>query len=117
MQHIEEKMASGVLERIDAMFYGWCHASIHYVSIFFTYPTQNSVGYASKCVFFTSHDNEEEQSADEHLQLIKFVLAQYKNCASNVVAVITDSCGVNKAIAIPMGAISVSCVILSTDQN
>lgn len=108
-QRVEEKISSGVSEKISVMFGGWCNAGTHYKTIFFTYPTQDAAGSASNCVAFTPLENEDDQTAYEHVQLFECVLGLYNKSISNVGALISDNCAVNKDVARQIGCQFISC--------
>lgn len=75
----------------------------HTMSCLSFYIPKHIVGYACKCVAFPPLENEGNQAADEQLQLIKNVLDLHDRPTSDRVAVIADSCAMDKAVVPQIG--------------
>lgn len=69
----------------------------------FSYPTEDGNGNVCTLVALSPLEIEDEQSADEHGQLVEYFLRLNKKSSSYIVAVIADNCPVNEAVVHQLG--------------
>lgn len=98
MKPFEQKKAGMLPDRFAIMFGGWCNAGTHYVAIFSGIQRAQIVDLSVR-VAFSPFENKEPQAAAEQVNLINFVLRHFGKSSSNIVALIADSCAVNKSVA------------------
>lgn len=98
-QIIERKIAVLLLDMFALVFNGWTSGSTRYLDMFVSNALLGSPGALYVLLAFSSMDEEESMSADEHMHITTFVLHVYRKSWKNVGALIGDNCAANKALA------------------
>lgn len=106
---VEAKISERFTDKFAVIFDGLFHYGTYFASIFFSYPEENDDGFLSTCVAFSPLENEDDESADAHVELIDYVINLYKKARSNVVAVIDDNFNVKKAVTSQLDCHFVGC--------
>lgn len=102
-ERIVSKITVRLPSKIAIMFDSWSHVRTYYVTVFFSYQTKDSNVYTCTLAAFLLLENEDNQSADEHVHLIEYGLTNYKKSRSRILSVIAGTCPANKAVARQLG--------------
>jgi len=106
---VEEKVKLILPDKLCLVFDGWSSGSTHYVGIFATFPAENERKYEKVLIGFSPLEDETNQTAHNHCDLIRFVLNVFGKSVSNVIALTGDNCNTNKAIANQLGVGFIGC--------
>lgn len=96
---VEEKITALLPEKFCLIFDGWSNGDTHYLGVFATYPSENSVGYERVLLTFSPLQDESSLKAEEHLEFMDYILGLYEKSWDNVVALVGDNCGTNRKTA------------------
>ena len=97
-KEVEQVIRQKLPDKFAIALDGWSAFSTFYVGIFGIYSEAN--GYQKSLLSFSPLLNEERLSAEEHRNLVIYILSLYqKNLEHNVVAIVGDNCEVNKAFS------------------
>lgn len=83
---------------IDEMFLGcfavvfdrWTTGSVHYVSLFATYPAKNDIGYSKILLAISPVEEETSQSFQKYYGILKFVVSVYNRDFGHFISLIRD---------------------------
>lgn len=73
-RHLEEKIAFMLPEKFALVFDGWSTHDTHYVAVFETYPLDVTDYFLSVLLALSPLQRESNQSVDEHVVFIRFVI-------------------------------------------
>ena len=97
---VDRKVEALLPQRFSLVFDGSTANLCHFGAIYAIFPsTANSCGYGHILLVFSNFESEDSQSTDSHADFIKFLLSVYNRTVSNVSALISDNCHVNKSLA------------------
>jgi len=96
---VEKKIAAELPDKFCLVFDGWTSSKTHYIGIFATFPADTELKYKKVLLGFTPLLDETNQTAENHCELIEFVLNVFGKSTSNIIALCGDNCNTNKAIA------------------
>ena len=106
---VERKIILLLPTKFAIVFDGWSCGSTHFVSMFATFPSADSIGYSRLLLALAPINDEESLNADAHYEYLEFVLDLYGKQMSNIVALIGDNCSTNVAFARTVGVPLIGC--------
>lgn len=105
----EKKISDELPDKFSIIFDGWSSLGSHFVSIFASFPFENSLGYKVVLLAVSPMENEDSLSSAEHLDFLKYTLSIYGKSIENVVAMVGDNENTNKAFARLAGCPFIGC--------
>jgi hypothetical protein len=94
---VEEKIAALLLDTFALVFDGWTVGQTHYLTVFATYPNNDTaLGYNKVLLSFAPLTNEESLNADAHIAYFDYILELYDKDWSIIAALIGDNCATNR---------------------
>lgn len=96
---VEKKLSQLLPEKFALMLDGWSTTNTHYIGIMAIFRSENTNGYSSVLLGLSPLENEETQCANEHYDLLNYVLGIYGKGVANVVALIGDNCATNRSLS------------------
>lgn len=109
-QRVEKKIQAILPDKFALVLDGWSDGATHYVGVFASFPSNDSVRFSSRLLSFSPLGDEGSQSSREHVEFLTFQLEEvYKKSWCNVVCIVADNCNTNKAIANSVGVPLVGC--------
>lgn len=88
---VEFKIKNKLPEKFSTMYDRWSDSGTYFVATYAVYPSNAVSRYGCHPLCFSPSENENDHSAKEHEQLLRFVLGSFEKNFSNVVAIIADS--------------------------
>ena len=93
---VEEKVAAMLLNKLAINFDGWPAGVKHCVAVYCTYPSKSSEdSFDQLLLVFSPMETESNQSADNHIEYLEWVLKVFGKSLANVVALSDDNCSTN----------------------
>lgn len=118
---VENEIHELLCERFAIIFDGRTSGSIHYVGLFATFPCTVEGGYQNVLLGLPVMGDELSQGADEHYDLIEFVLSLFGKEKSKVVAFVGDNSNTKRALERLFGSVSVGyhfhCFVLAVKHG
>lgn len=96
---VEKKLSQLLPEKFALILDGWSTTNTHYIGIMAIFRSENTNGYSSVLLGLSPLENEETQCANEHYDLLNYVLGIYGKGVANVVALIGDNRGTNRSLS------------------
>ena len=106
---VERKITKVLPDRFAIIIDGWIKASTLYVGVFATYASEELGNFHQVLLAFSPLFSETEFGAEQHFDLISWVLNLYEKTMENLVAIIGDNVSVNKALATKCGVPLIGC--------
>ena len=106
---VEKKVAHQIPDKFALVFDGWSCNLRHYLAIYVSYSDNSANGFQQKLLKWPPLDNESCLDADEHIQILTYILKVYGKSWHNVFCVIGDNVAVNKTISTKLKIPLVGC--------
>lgn len=100
---VEVKLSQLLPRKIALVFDGWTHGSTHYLAVFASFPTDNSVGFDTRLLTVSPMNDESKLDEDEYIEFMSYVLGLYQKSLENVICMIGDIVSVNSSISTKTG--------------
>ncbi|MEM9079038.1 MAG: hypothetical protein AAGC43_18510 [Bacteroidota bacterium] len=106
---VEKKVAERLPDKFAIIFDGWSGGDTHFVGVYATFPSNNSLGYEKILLSCSPMENEDFLDSNEHYEYLKFVLDLYGKNIDSVVEIVGDNCSTNRCMSRIIGPIFVGC--------
>ncbi|KAH9108067.1 hypothetical protein AeMF1_016685 [Aphanomyces euteiches] len=106
---VEKKISDLLPDKFAIVFDGWSLGSTHYVAVFVSFPSSDSIGYQKYLLSFAPINEEVSLNAMSHKKYLEFVLDVFGKTLSNIVVLIGDNCSTNRALSRLLGIPLVGC--------
>ena len=106
---VETKISRTLPDTFSLIFDGWTHITTHYLGVLASWPSDTQGEYNFALLALSPLEDETSLSAAQHESFIRFVLSVYGRTSDNVICVIADNAGTNKAIAAALGTKFIGC--------
>ncbi|KAH9118961.1 hypothetical protein LEN26_011855 [Aphanomyces euteiches] len=106
---VEKKISDLLSDKCAIVFDGWSLGSTHYVAVFVSFPSSDSIGYQKYLLSFALTNEEDSLNAMSHKKYLEFVLDVFGKTLSNIVVLIGDNCSTNHALSRLLGIPLIGC--------
>lgn len=106
---MEDKINSTLSDKFAIIFDGSTGGNNHYVSVFATYPSNQSTVYGSVLLALTSIGDQNASEANKHYELMQIVLQVLEKSIENVADIVRDSCNAIRAFTRCIGPLFLRC--------
>lgn len=99
MAHVKENIQDTLAHKFFVFFERWLRENTHYVSLFATYPAQNSLIFHKHLLGLFQMAKKDFLDTAQHFDNVDYVLETHERFFTNVEAIVGEIVATNKAFA------------------